>query len=317
MCPLRPGMVRLNTIRSMATSKAVLYCPLCKKPLEQVRCGYICRECSNVFPIVDGIPSLVDRREAVESFDASAFEFLFQMEQKHFWHVGRKEMILDVLRKNVSNLAQYRMLEVGCGNGSVMAFLKQNGINIEGGDIFLEGLRFCRQRAGSVALYQIDILSLPFNDDFDAIGAFDVLEHIDDDEKALAEINRALKTSGKLILTVPTYKFLWSRHDEGSHHRRRYNKTELIAKLERCGFAVNKSTYYMFFLFPVLATMRLLSKIFHNKKHEKDDIQTSLELKTIPFINNVFLASLRLEKHLIRYLNLPFGASLLVLAAKR
>jgi 2-polyprenyl-3-methyl-5-hydroxy-6-metoxy-1,4-benzoquinol methylase len=239
------------------------------------------------------------------------------MEQKHFWHVGRREIILDVLRKNVSNLAQSRMLEVGCGNGSILAFLRQNGINIEGGDIFLEGLRFCRQRASSVPLYQIDALSLPFNNDYEIIGLFDVLEHIENDEKALGEISMALKAGGNLVLTVPAYKLLWSRHDEASRHKRRYSRTELIAKLERCGFVVNKATYYMFFLFPVLATMRLLSKIFRNKKHEKDDIQTSLELKTIPVINNAFLASLRLEKYLVRYLNLPFGASLLVVAAKK
>ena len=192
----------------------------------------------------------------------------------------------------------------------------QNGIDIEGGDIFLEGLRFCRQRASSVALYQIDALSLPFNNDYEVIGIFDVLEHIEDDERALAEMNRALKAGGKLILTVPAHKFLWSRHDEASHHKRRYSRMELIAKLERCGFTVNKATYYVFFCFPVLAAMRLLSKLFRNKKHEKDNIKISLELKTIAVVNDAFLASLRLEKYLIRHLNLPFGASLLVLAAK-
>jgi len=317
MCPLKPGMVRLNTTRSIATLKSVLYCPACKNSLEQSDNGYVCHGCSKVFPIINGVPSLIADREAVDSFDTSVFEFLFEMEQKHFWHVGRREMILDVLRRNIPSLARFRMLEVGCGNGSVLAFLRQNGINIEGGDIFLQGLRFCQQRVSPVILYQIDALSLPFKNNYEIIGIFDVLEHIENDEKGLAEIDKALKARGNLVLTVPAYKFLWSRHDEASHHRRRYNRTELIAKLERCGFVVNKATHYMFFLFPVLAAMRLLSKIFRNKKHEKYDIQTSLEFKTIPFINNLFLASLRLEKHLIRYLNLPFGASLLVLATKR
>ena len=317
MCPLRPGMARLSTIRPITARKSVLRCPACKKLLEQSRGGYVCRACSIVFPIIDGIPALVDHTSIPQNFDASAFEFLFNMEQKHFWHIGRKEMILDVLRRNIPKLTKSRMLEVGCGNGSILAFLRQNGINIEGGDIFLEGLAFCRQRASSIALYQIDALSLPFHNDYEIVGIFDVLEHIENDDKALAEINRALKAGGNLILTVPAHKFLWSRHDEASHHKRRYSKMELIAKLERYGFVVNKATYYMFFLFPVLAAMRLLTKIFRNKKYEKDYIKTSLELKTIPVINNVFLASLRLEKYLIRYLNLPFGASLLILAAKK
>lgn len=293
-----------------------LYCPQCKHIL-QVKTGeYFCEYCNQMYPIVAGIPSFVDQNMTFDSFEASSFEFLFQMEQRHFWHVGRREIILDVLRRNIPNLGRSRMLEIGCGNGSVLAFLKQNGIDIEGGDIFLEALNFCRKRAGSVALYQIDILALPFSDEFDIIGAFDVLEHIENDEKALAEINIALKERGYLILTVPAHKFLWSRHDVASHHRRRYSKAELLAKLEHCGFTVNKVTYYMLFLFPVLVAMRLLSKTFRNKKHKKDDIPISLERKTIPVINNVFLACLRLEKCLIRHLNLPLGASILVVAVK-
>jgi len=266
--------------------------------------------------VIDGIPSLVDRHAPVDSFDASAFEFLFEMEQRHFWHVGRREMILDVLRRSVPGLPRSRMLEVGCGNGSVLAFLRQNGIDIEGGDILLEGLRFCRRRVPSASLYQVDILALPFKDEFDIVGAFDVLEHVEDDEKALAEMNRALKAGGRLILTVPAHKFLWSRHDEASHHKRRYSRKDLMAKLERSGFAVDKTTYYMFFLFPVLAAMRLLSRVLRGKEGERSGTKTSLELKTVPVINDVFLALLRLEKYLIRYVNLPFGASLLITAAK-
>lgn len=310
-------MARLSTIRSNTARKSFLCCPTCKNRLEKSKSGYICHACNTVFPIINGIPSLVVHRGAIDSFDASIFEFLFKMEQKHFWHVGRKEIILDLLGRNIPDLARSRMLEIGCGNGSVLTFLNKNGIEVEGGDIFMEGLAFCRQKADSVPLYQLDVLALPFQQEFDIVGLFDVLEHIDDDSRALTEINRALKTSGDLILTVPAHKFLWSRHDEASYHKRRYNRTELITKLERCGFVVKKATYYMFFLFPVLSMMRLLSKIFSNKKHEKGDIQTSLELKTIPVINNAFLASLRLEKYLVRYLNLPFGASLLILAEKK
>lgn len=310
-------MAKLSTTKPIAVPKSALYCPACKNSLEQSSGGYVCHVCSKTFPVINGIPSLIDHRLVADSFDASAFEFLFEMEQKHFWHMGRRELILDILRRNIPDLARSRMLEVGCGNGSVLAFLKQNGIDIEGGDIFMEGLDFCRQRTGSAILYQIDAQSLPFSDDYEIIGIFDVLEHIENDEQTLVAINKALKAGGNVILTVPSHKFLWSHHDEVSHHKRRYSRPELIAKLERCGFAVNKATYYMFFLFPVLAMMRLLSKMFPDRKPEEDGIQTSLEFKTIPVINSVFLASLRLEKYLIRCLNLPFGASLLIFATKR
>lgn len=251
-----------------------------------------------------------------DSFDASAFEFLFQMEQRHFWHIGRKEIIFDVLRRNVFDLAKCRMLEIGCGNGSVLAYLKQKGIDIQGGDILLEGLQFCQQRIDSVALYNIDVLALPFVNKFNIIGAFDILEHIDNDEKALSEINRALKLGGKLILTVPVYRFLWSYFDVQSHHKRRYEKRELIAKLERNGFIIKKMSFFMFFLFPLLAGIRLIGNMLRGGQ-SGEDINSSLEVKTVPIVNEVFLGLLRLEKLLIRFLNLPFGTSLLVLAEKK
>jgi SAM-dependent methyltransferase len=310
-------MARLSTIRPITIHKSVLYCPLCKKPLEQDGGAYVCRGCSKFFPVIDGIPSLADHRGVAESFDAEAFEFLFEMEQKHFWHVGRKEIILSVLKRNVLNLGKIRMLEIGCGNGNILGHLKQNGINIEGGDIFLEGLNFCRKRASSVALYQIDILALPFNDDFDVIGAFDVLEHIDDDEKALVEINRALKTGGSLILTVPAHRFLWSYFDEASRHQRRYNKPELVTKLEQAGFAVKKVSYYMFFLFPLLAAMRMIGNWRRQTNDRRENIKTCLEVRTVPVLNEVFLGLLRLEKELLAYFSLPYGVSLLALAEKR
>ena len=144
---------------------------------------YFCQNCAHFYPILDGIPMFVDQDMVINSFDAASFEFLFEMEQKHFWHVGRREIILDVIERNVPKLKNIRMLEIGCGNGSVLAFLKQNGIDIEGGDIFLEGLRFCRQRVDSVPLYQLDVLALPFSQEFDMIGLFDVLEHIENDKR--------------------------------------------------------------------------------------------------------------------------------------
>jgi len=295
----------------------VFYCPKCKEALSARGMMYTCDTCACKYYTVDGFPSFIDRHVSGVSFDAAAFEFLYEMEQRHFWHIGRKEIILDVVKRNVPGLDEIRMLEIGCGNGSVLDYLKRDNINVEGCDLFLEGLKFCRQRTGEVPLYQIDVLAMPFKEEYEVIGLFDVLEHIEDDGKALSEINKALIPGGYLVLTVPAYQFLWSRHDEVSHHRRRYNKKDLVAKLERCGFSVNKVTYFMFFLYPVLAAMRLLGKVFRNEMQEKDEAMTSLEFKTVPVINDIFLALLRLEKYLIRNINLPFGASLIIMARKR
>jgi SAM-dependent methyltransferase len=306
----------LNTTSLITSSRTILYCPACKEKLEQTGNCYICKSCNNSFPILDNIPSLIVHHAAIDSFDASEFESLFQMEQKHFWHVGRREIILDIIERNVPDPARTRMFEIGCGNGSVLAFLKKNGIEVEGGDIFREGLVFCRQRVGSVPLYQIDVLDLPFQNQFEIIGLFDVLEHIDNDNRALTEIRKALKRRGMLLITVPAYQFLWSYFDVGSNHKRRYRRTELIRKLEQAGFTVKKASYFMFFLFPLLAMIRLLGNIGQRKDRNQMRIDASIETKTVPVLNEIFLGFLRLEKFLLHHFNLPFGASLIVLAEK-
>lgn len=276
---------------------------------------YFCPSCAHSYPIANGIPSFVDKNLEITSFDASGFRFLAEMERRHFWHIGRREIILDILKRNVPHLTESRMLEIGCGNGNILAYLKENGVNIEGGDIFLEGLKFHRLKLDDTALYQIDIMALPFHHNFDIIGMFDILEHIDEDEKALAEVSQALKPGGRILITVPAHKFLWSYFDILSCHRRRYDKGELKVKLERNSFVIKKMTYFMFFLFPLLAGIRLIGNITR-KISKKQVNKTSLEVSTIPIVNNVFLALLRLERWLIKYLNLPLGASLLVLAEK-
>jgi SAM-dependent methyltransferase len=294
----------------------MFYCPICKNSLTKLDEGYSCSHCVRSFSVIDGIPSFVDQNTEIESFNPADFHSLYEMEQKHFWHIGRKEIILQVLRRNIPDLSEIRMLEIGCGNGNIMGHLLQNGINVTGGDIFLEGLNYCRRRNSTVSLYHIDIMSLPFNNTYDVIGAFDVLEHIEDDIRALKEINVALKSGGLLILTVPAYKFLWSYFDRRSRHQRRYSKSELIAKLEQAGFAIRKVSYYMFFLFPVFVAMRFLKNLFVGEIYEKANDNDSLEMKTIPGINGIFLALLRIEERIIKYTNLPFGSSLLVMAEK-
>jgi len=294
----------------------VFYCPKCMEELNVIGATYTCDKCARKYFTTDGFPSFIDQHLKRESFDVAAFKFLFEMEQKHFWHVGRKEIILDILKRNIPDLNKIRMLEIGCGNGNVLDYLKQNSISIEGCDLFLEGLKFCRQRSSSIPLYQIDILTMPFKEEYEVIGLFDVLEHIEDDRKALSMIHKALRPGGHLVLTVPAYQFLWSCHDDISHHVRRYDRKVLMAKLKQSGFSLSRLTYFMFLLFPVLASMRLLSRLFDIRKNKTEETTVSFAFKTIPIVNDVFLALLRLEKYLIRYMDLPFGASLIAIARK-
>ncbi len=206
------------------------------------------------------------------------------------------------------------MLEVGCGNGIVLEYLNRKGVNVQGADISMEGLRFCKKRA-NVSLYRLDALNTPFpKESYDIIGTFDLLEHIEDDQSLLNEIYRICKKNGKIIITVPANNNLWSYFDVMSGHERRYAKKGLTLKLEKAGFKIEKVSSYMFFLFPILWLVRRLN-IFRDCKRRYCPLEL-LELKTLPLLNNFFLALLRLEKKLLINLNFPFGASIICVARK-
>ena len=127
----------------------------------------------------------------------------------------------------------------------------------------------CRHRR--LDARQADILSLPFPDEcFDGVITLDVLEHLPDDVSALAELRRVLKVGGLLLLNVPAFPCLWSRHDLANGHQRRYRRRELRAKLQGAGYTVEQSFYWNWVAFvPVL----ILRKLRMAGKTASDDLQ--------------------------------------------
>ncbi len=293
-----------------------LYCPHCMTSLEKRSTTLYCSRCCCYYSIIDGIPSFLPPDRCPEGFDENVFELLFSVEEKHFWHRGRKEIILDVLKRHVSGLAKARILEIGCGTGNIMAYFQEHGLDIAGSDVFLKALQFCRRRTGAACLYQADITALPFKENFNIVGLFDVLEHIQEDENALEQALKTLKPGGTLIITVPAYQWLWSNFDKHSHHKRRYSKQELVLKLKKTGFQVRMITFYMNLLFPVLAFIRLWSKLTCTSKSAETEMSSFVELKVVPLLNLLLLAVMRFERFLLRFFCLPFGVSLLVVADK-
>lgn len=89
------------------------------------------------------------------------------------------------------------------------------------------------------------INALPFADAvFDLVCAFDIVEHVDDDEGALAELARVATHSAALLLSVPLHEAAWTAFDDFVGHRRRYEPADLEAKLARHGFVVERSAVY-------------------------------------------------------------------------
>lgn len=238
-------------------------------------------------------------------FNCEMFKDLFTYEEKHFWFQKRNELILAMINKYCKNIKN--LLEVGCGNGIVNAYLRKNlNTEIWGSELHDEGLYYAQQRFKD-RIIKLDARDIPYTNKFDAIGIFDVLEHIDEDELVLSQINKALVNHGKLIITVPQHMFLWSNQDVQAHHKRRYSGSDLIRKLNTAGFKVVRKTSFMTLLLPVVWLAR--------KTVSRKNVTKELDIPN--YLNTVFKFLLTIENTIIKTgISLPFGVSLLVIAEK-
>jgi SAM-dependent methyltransferase len=256
------------------------------------------------------------------SYDPAYFSPLFAIEDRHFWFRARNNIIATLAAQTVTRLSPgYRMLEVGCGTGNVLRVLKQTcqkGV-VMGMDLFVEGLRYAQQRTPA-PLLQGDMHAPPFATSFEVIGIFDVLEHLPDDLRVLADLYNMLAPDGVLLLTVPAHMSLWSYFDEASHHCRRYELGELERKLVTSGYQVEFISHYMAGIFPLVWLWRRLAALIDRRS--ADSVQRThelahTELRIVPVINELITALLRQETLLLAHRSrLPFGTSLLAVARK-
>lgn len=255
------------------------------------------------------------RTNEQEEFSPEVFDFLYNVEDENFWFKNRRELIYKFINSLIPDYRSKRMLEVGCGTGNVLHYLNEKGINCEGADFFFEGLSFARKRT-SKPLYQVDVRQMPFDSAFDIIGLFDVLEHIKEEKLVIQNIFKALKPGGFFILTVPVLDILWSETDIISFHKRRYRLPNLEELLIENGFYIVKSSYFVFFLLPVIFFLRKKTSYKGKTTVEKLDIARR-GLKLPPILNSILYFILSLEQWIIlHFLNLPVGSSCIVLARK-
>lgn len=243
-------------------------------------------------------------------FDPDLFEPLAEVEPRSFWFRARNRLIVSTLRRHFPQARSF--LEIGCGSGVVLAALRDElpELRIVGSDIYPEALEVARRRVDGVELLELDARDLGFEDDFDVVGAFDVIEHVDEDELVLAQMHRATRPGGGAIILVPQHRWLWSEHDRVAEHRRRYSKRELVERVRRAGFEVLETTSFVTTLMPAMIASRLLDRI----RRRTYDPVACLEPGAL---NGVFERMLDLERRLIeRGVSLPFGGSLLLVARK-
>lgn len=244
-------------------------------------------------------------------FHPEAYAELATLETGNFWFRARNQLIIWAMQRHFPNMQRY--LEIGCGTGFVLAGVSQAypQAQITGSEIFSTGLPYALKRVPEAELLQMDARHLPYENEFDLIGAFDVLEHIEEDEVVLSEMKRALRSTGGIILTVPQHPHLWSQQDEYACHVRRYKMGELRHKVKQAGFRVVFETSFVSLLLPAMAASRLWS----SKKQCVDDEMAELRLPKI--LNSAFETVMGAERFLIRMgVRFPLGGSDLLVAKK-
>lgn len=286
-------------------------CPHCDST--KVTENWHCASCRHIAPIIEGFPSFAPEF-AVEGggFKPEYFAELARQEAGSFWFRSRNLLIVWALQKCFPGAGSF--LEVGCGTAFVLSGIAEANPNIRlaGSEIFSQGLRFAAERLPGAELMQMDARRIPFASEFDVIGAFDVLEHIVEDETVLQQISKALKPGGGLLLTVPQHQFLWSTADEGAHHVRRYSAGDLKEKVERAGFEVLRVTSFVSLLLPLMLVSRWTKDHMKNQKK-----QASAELSLSPFLDALLEHMMRIEIYMIQLgMNFPVGGSLLLIAKK-
>lgn len=252
-----------------------------------------------------------------DGFPPDMFNLLAELEEKNFWFKARSKIIQHLFIKYVGKSVKKNVMEIGCGNGFVLKSLHEIGYQLTGSEIYLTGLKNARSRLHpSVELIQLNALDIPFKDHFDAIGAFDVIEHIDDDVEVMKQVHKALKNGGYFIITVPQYQFMWSYLDDFANHKRRYTKSELYSKFEYCGFNVLFCSSFVSVLFPFVFFSRMLKK---NKTVDNLTVQNIVQEFKVPiWLNKIFYFLMLLDFLLIKnHISIPFGNSLVLVAQKQ
>jgi len=276
--------------------------------------GYICQSCGSIYTKENGIYLFHDSEDQTEKFfPEETFSNLYNLENNNFWFKVRNKIIKFYILKYLPN-KEIKILDIGCGTGFVSYNIKNMGYSVDCLDIFLEAIKFCMKRNAGNDYYIVNLYSMPFIRHYDLICAFDVIEHIDDDCKVLKNIHSALKKDGQLLITVPANKKLWSKIDIYSGHKRRYSKEELRKKTEDAGFEIIRVSYFMTLLFPFIYISRLRYKNINDSNKNANSFN---ELSINHVLNIVFYFIFNIESYLIKYINLPFGSSLICIARKK
>jgi SAM-dependent methyltransferase len=284
-------------------------CPRCARAVDAV--DHSCPFCGHTPQKLDGLLAFApELAEEADGFEASYFGRLSKLEPGSFWFNARNELLTWALRSYFPNAGNF--LEIGCGTGFVLSGIAKAHPNLvlSGSEVFSAGLSIAAKRVPKAELFQMDARRIPFADHFDVIGAFDVLEHIQEDQEVLSQMHQAVRPGGGILITVPQHPFLWSNSDDYAHHVRRYPARELERKVERAGFEVRRLTSFVSLLLPIMIAARW-------RQRHGGEFNASAEFELPALANKLLGAVMSVERLMIKAgLSFPAGGSLLLVGKR-
>lgn len=289
----------------------MISCPKCNQPIDLQKNHY-CAFCKLQIDIMDKTFILnpeVDGK--IENYDPKILSAFKKIGAKHFWFRIRKEIIVENFLKLVHFGAS--VLEIGAGTGYISSELGKQGYEVSVGDIHSQALSLIDDEKIKNK-YQFDLTKSPFKNHFEAVGAFDVLEHIPDDKLALQKIYQMLKPKGKIFITVPAHHWLWSQFDYT--HQRRYELKDLKKNIEEKNFRVIIAKNFFVLIVPLLLLRAFLYKTRKESKNKKIDKIFAEQFTISNFFNAILYQILRFENYLIRNVSPKIGGSILIVAEK-
>lgn len=246
-----------------------------------------------------------------QEMEQHTYGIMNDVEGKHWWFVGRRAILESflqgIIEKSKIENRKSKILDVGCGTGANLEMLANFGES-EGVDVSDDALEFCRLKNLKATKGLAE--KLPFADEsFDVVTALDVVEHLDDDIAGLKEMHRVLKTGGKTLIFVPAFMWLWGVQDDISNHRIRYTKAQIVERLEKAGFEIERATYANWTFFAPILAGRTIMKITGIKPESENNVNVSA-------LNGIFGKIFSAERLWLKNFNFPFGVSIVIVAKK-
>ena len=238
----------------------------------------------------------------MDSGYASSYLRLYQ---EHWWWRAREASVLDELVRLNPSGCWGRILDVGCGDGLFFPRLAKLGA-VEGVEANASIISACDRPDGYIHIADFGERFRP-GKSYDLILMLDVLEHLPDPIGALRHAARLLRSEGTLLVTVPAFNLIWTRHDDLNEHIVRFTRSSLERMLSSGGFVVRQSRYMYHWLFGAKLVLRGFQMMIPKR--------SGIPQIPSPCINRALIALCKLERKLVGVLNPPFGSSLMVIAA--